>query len=58
MTDKMREVRLKPVVHVKRRCGDAPLRRLDVVGIVRGRNRLKKNWREVIDTRHDTTSID
>lgn len=43
----MREVRLRWFVHVKRRCVDVPLRRCErlvVVGVRRGRGRLKKNW--------------
>lgn len=43
--DKMQEVKLRWFDHVKRRCGDVPGRRcerLGVVGLMKGRGRLKK----------------
>ncbi|XP_070043178.1 uncharacterized protein [Nicotiana tomentosiformis] len=49
--DKMREARLRWFRHVKRRSIEAPVRRceqLAAVGSMRGRDRLKKSWGEVI----------
>lgn len=51
MLDKMREAKLRLFEHVKRRNTDTPVRRcekLAMIGLKRGRDRPKKNWREVI----------
>lgn len=41
---KMKEARLRWCGHLKRRCADTPVRRLNIVGKKRGRGMLKKYW--------------
>lgn len=58
MEYKLRKVRMKWFEHVKRRYLDAHVtrcERLNIVGLRRGKERPKKNWRELI--RHDIAHV-